>query len=97
MCVRVKEQGGSRAFVLVKSEREGTKVRQKFVCHLGGFPKGHDLTTYGWAYSCFLRKMHHEVHRLDLNPIQRRRLYEKISHKLGRVRKQLRHEAKRRL
>jgi len=97
MFVRVKEQGGSLAFVLVKSEREGAKIKQRFICHLGSFPKGHDLTTYDWAYSCFLQKMHLEVGRLDLNPIRKRKLYETIWGKIGKARKQLRHEAKRRL
>ncbi len=53
MYVRVKTQGGSRAFVLVESVREGTKIRQRFVCHLGSFPKGHDLRTQDLAFCAF--------------------------------------------
>lgn len=97
MYIRVKDQGGSLAFVLVKSEREGAKVRQRFVCHLGSFPKGHDMRTPDFAFCAFLRKMHHEVHRLGLNPVVRQRLYDRIWGKVRQVRKQLRHEAKGRL
>lgn len=97
MYVRVKTQGGSRAFVLVESVREGHKVRQKFICHLGSFPLDHDLKTYDYAYSCFLRKMHHEVGLLNLPPIHKKNLYRKVSDKLGQVRKQVRDERKGRL
>lgn len=97
MYVRVKEQGGSLAFVLVKSVREGAKVRQRFVCHLGSFPKGHDLRTPDLAYCAFLRKLHHEVHRLELHPAARERLYERIWETVGKTRKRLRDGAKRRL
>ena len=97
MYIRVKTQGGSRAFVLVESVREGKKVRQKFICHLGSFPVDHDLKTYDFAYSCFLQKMHREVGLLNLPPIHKKNLYSKISDKLRQVRKQVRHEAKGRL
>jgi hypothetical protein len=53
MFVRVKDQGGSLAFVLVKSERDGVKVRQTFICYLGSFPKNHDLTKLDMAYCGF--------------------------------------------
>lgn len=97
MYIRVKDQGGALAFVLVKSEREGTKVRQRFVCHLGSFPKGHDQRAQDLVFCAFLHNMHYEMHRLDLNPVVRSRLYEIIWEKIGKTRKRLRHEAKGRL
>lgn len=97
MYVRVKEQGGTLAFVLVKSVREGSKVRQKFVCHLGSFPKGHDFRTLDQAYCRFLQTMHAAVGRLNLRPLHKRNLYGKISDALRKARRRHGHGAKRRL
>lgn len=97
MFVRVKDQGRTLAFVVVKSVREGGKVRQKFVCHLGSFPKGHDFKTLDLAYCRFLQTMHAAVGRLNLRPIHKRNLYGKVAAALGKARRQHGHGAKRRL
>ncbi len=97
MFVRVKDQGGALAFVVVKSVCEGGKVRQKFVCHLGSFPEGHDLKTLDLAYCRFLGTMHAAVGRLNLRPIHKRNLYGKISDALRKARKRHGHGAKGRL
>ena len=97
MYIRVKDQGSSYAFVLVKSVREGSRVRQRFVCHLGSFPKGHDFRTLDRAYCDFLRTMHAAVRRLDLRPLHKRNLHEKIFAALAQARKRHGHGAKRRL
>ncbi len=97
MFVRVKDQGSSFAFVVVESVREGSKVRQKFVCHLGSFPKGHDFRTLDLTYCRFLGTMHAAVGRLNLRPIHKRNLYGKVSAALRKARERHRDETKRRL